>query len=103
MLRNINWETGIEGLQARQPKYGIVIHAVNKTHFNIAIDQADKSATHRIEKENTLPKYCACLVGRFVWLTCLNSCKSTRQNIRILLNAQISNKAIIGTTSSSPH
>jgi hypothetical protein len=55
MLRHINWESGLEGLQARQPKFGIVIHAVNKAHFNIFID-ADKPTTlDRIEKENTLP------------------------------------------------
>ena len=55
MLRDINWESGLAGLQARQPKFGIVIHAVNKAHFNVLID-ADKPTTlDRIEKENTLP------------------------------------------------
>jgi len=54
MLRHINWESGLEGLQARQPKFGIVIHAVNKAHFNICID-ANKPTFDRIEKENTLP------------------------------------------------
>jgi hypothetical protein len=53
MLRHINWESGLEGLQARQPKFGIVIHAVNKAHFNILID-ANKPTFDRIEKENTL-------------------------------------------------
>lgn len=54
ILRDINWECGLEGLQARQPKFGIVIHAVNKAHFNILID-TNKPTFDRIEKENTLP------------------------------------------------
>jgi hypothetical protein len=54
MLRTINWQSGLEGLQARQPKYGIVIHAVNKAHFNVLID-TNKPTLDRIEKENTLP------------------------------------------------
>jgi hypothetical protein len=28
LLRGINWESGLEGLQAWQPKFGIIIHAV---------------------------------------------------------------------------
>ena len=54
MLRDINWESGLQGLRARQPKYGIVIHAVNKAHFNVLID-TNKKPLERIEKENTLP------------------------------------------------
>jgi hypothetical protein len=47
MLRHINWESGLEGLEARQPKFGIVIHAVNKAYF-ICID-ANKPTFDRIE------------------------------------------------------
>src|SRR5271170_4770540 len=54
MLQQINWETSFEGLQARKPKFGIVIHAVKKDDFNFLID-ANKPTIERIEKENTLP------------------------------------------------
>jgi hypothetical protein len=54
MLREINWETAFEGLQARKPKFGIVIHAVHKDDFNILTDANDQATTDRIEKENTL-------------------------------------------------
>jgi hypothetical protein len=55
MLREINWEAATtKGIQARKPKYGIVIHGVNKDNFNTAIDN-NKPTIERIEKENTLP------------------------------------------------
>jgi hypothetical protein len=54
MLLDINWENGLEGLQAQQPKYGIVIHAVHKDHFNVLMD-TNKPTLELIEKENTLP------------------------------------------------
>jgi hypothetical protein len=52
MLREINWEMATKGLQVRKPRFGIVIHGINKD-FNTAID--NKSTIKRIEKENTLP------------------------------------------------
>ena len=54
LLRDINWESSLEGLQARQPKFGTVIHTVNKAHVNVLLD-ANKPTFDRIEKENTLP------------------------------------------------
>jgi hypothetical protein len=54
MLRELNWEAATKGLQARKPKYGIVIHAVPKDDFNILIDN-NQSTIERIENENTFP------------------------------------------------
>jgi hypothetical protein len=54
LLWDINWETATKGFQAQKPKFGIVIHGVNKDDFNTAIDN-NKSTIERIEKGNTLP------------------------------------------------
>jgi Zinc knuckle len=55
MLRSINWETATEGLQARKPKFGIVIHGVNQDDFNTVMDpDVDRSIHQRIANENTL-------------------------------------------------
>ena len=52
MLRHINWKPSLEGLQAREPKFGIVIHAVNKEHFNVFMD-TNKPTAPTVSKKKT--------------------------------------------------
>ena len=55
MLRDLNWETAVGGLQARKPKYGIVVHKVDKDHYDILIQDADEKSIKHVENANNLP------------------------------------------------
>jgi hypothetical protein len=55
MLPDIDWETAVSGLQTWKPKYGIVVHKVDKHHFDCLIHDADKDSIKHVEKTNTLP------------------------------------------------
>jgi hypothetical protein len=55
MLPDIDWETAVSRLQTWKPKYGIVVHKVDKHHFDCLIHDADKDSIKHVEKTNTLP------------------------------------------------
>jgi hypothetical protein len=54
-LREMDWETAVGGLQARKPKYGVVVHKIDKDHYNALIQNADEVSIKHVETANALP------------------------------------------------
>jgi len=54
-LREMDWDTAIGGLQARKPRYGIVVHKIDEDHYNVLAQDADEPSIKHVEKVNALP------------------------------------------------
>ena len=50
-LRNIDWNTAYEGLKAKKPKYGIVIHGVSTSELH-PTNHNDSNVIHDLEQQN---------------------------------------------------
>jgi hypothetical protein len=54
MLRDMDWEEAVEGLQAKKPKHGIVVRNVDKDNYD-ALIEGREDTIKRMEKDNKLP------------------------------------------------
>jgi hypothetical protein len=54
MLRGMDWEAAVGGLQAKKPKYGIVVHKVDKDHYDVLMEAREDTIKY-MEKENNVP------------------------------------------------
>lgn len=55
MLRDMDWETAVGGLQARKPKHGIVVKKMEKGDYDVLIHDVDEISIKHVEKANSLP------------------------------------------------
>jgi hypothetical protein len=55
MLREMDWEASVEGLEAHKLKYGIMVHKVNKKPYDKLIYNEDETWIKHVENTNNIP------------------------------------------------
>jgi Zinc knuckle len=53
-LRKLDWEAATKGLQVRKPKYGIVVHKVDKSDYDSLMDPRNLDTIKQMQQDNEL-------------------------------------------------
>jgi hypothetical protein len=55
MLREMDWEVSVEGLEAHKPKYGIVVYKVDKKPYDKLTHDEDETWIKHVKNVNNIP------------------------------------------------